>query len=120
MNGTVKMRQSNFELCRIIAMIIIVFNHITSLGHTVDGITFTKNTLLSLFFLLGGKMGTNVFVILGVWFLVEKGSIISVKSIAKLWLETLFYMVVLNIVDVGGGGRNRHDNMDKILSSSIG
>lgn len=49
-------------------------------------------------YLLGGKFGTNVFVILGVYFLCDS----KFKSIrvVKLWMQTFFYMIVLNIVDI--------------------
>lgn len=48
--------------------------------------------------MLGGKFGTNVFVILGVYFLCDS----EFKSIrvVKLWMQTFFYMIVLNIVDI--------------------
>lgn len=92
-------RDSNLELCRIISMIIIILNHVVSLGDVVDGATFTKNTAISLFFLLGGKFGTNVFVILGLSFLVDQKQFKS-QRVARIWMQTLFYSVFLNLFDM--------------------
>lgn len=92
-------RESNLELCRIISMMIIILNHIVSLSGVIDRETFTGNTVISLIFLLGGKFGTNVFVILGLYFLVDQKKF-NAKKIARIWLQTLFYCVVLNILDV--------------------
>lgn len=100
MSEKINHRESNIELCRIVAMSLIVLNHLTSLGQTVDGVSFSSNTILSLFFLLGGKMGTNVFVILGLYFLVDRGTYINFKAIARIWLQTIFYSILLNIVDI--------------------
>lgn len=94
----IKKRESNLELCRIITMVIIVFNHIVSLGETIDKETLNMNTMLSLFLLLGGKFGTNVFVIIGIYFLTN--SEFKFIRVAKLWCQTLFYMIMLNFVDI--------------------
>lgn len=91
-----KMRSSNLELCRIITMLLIVFNHVVTLGQTIDKVSIDGNTILSLVMLLGGKFGTNVFLILGVYFLID--SEFKVSRVVRLWFQTLFYMVVLNIV----------------------
>ncbi len=92
-------RESNMELLRVLSMAAIILNHAVSLGEVLDGVTFNGNTLISLFFLLGGKFGTNVFVIIGLYFLVDKQRFDSQK-IARLWMQTLFYSVMLNLFDV--------------------
>lgn len=97
MKEDIKKRDSNLECCRIITMAIIVLNHVVSLG----GVYYPKislNCIVSMVYLLGGKFGTNVFVILGVYFLCDS----EFKSIrvVKLWMQTFFYMIVLNIVDI--------------------
>lgn len=56
-------RDSNIELCRIITMGLIVLNHVVSLGGTLENSKLSINSIVSLFYLLGGKFGTNVFVI---------------------------------------------------------
>ncbi len=92
-------RNSNLELCRIASMVMIVLNHVVSLSGILDDGGFHANTLLSLFFLLGGKFGTNVFVIIGLYFLVDQKQF-QTRRIARIWLQTLFYLIALNIVDV--------------------
>jgi len=90
-------RNSNFELLRIIVMIMITFNHIASLGKTVTN-TLDSNTILSLFFLLGGKFGCNVFVILGSWFLADLD--FKMSRVAAIWKQTFVYQAVLYGIDV--------------------
>lgn len=92
-------RNSNLELCRIASMVMIILNHVVSLSGILDGGGFHANTLLSLFFLLGGKFGTNVFVIIGLYFLADQKQF-QTRRIARIWLQTLFYLIALNIVDV--------------------
>ena len=88
MKEDIKKRDSNLECCRIITMAIIVLNHVVSLG----GVYYPKislNCIVSMVYLLGGKFGTNVFVILGVYFLCDS----EFKSIrvVKLWMQTFLY-----------------------------
>lgn len=90
-------RSSNLELLRIIAMVLITFNHIVSLGNSIDE-TNLFNTLISLFFLLGGKFATNLFIILALWFSVDKK--LQFKKIIEIWMQTLFYSQFLNILDI--------------------
>ena len=92
-------RDSNLELCRIISMIIIILNHVVSLGGVLDVADLNANTFLSLFFLLGGKFGTNVFVIIGLYFLVNQKQFKS-QRIIRIWMQTLFYSVFLNLFDM--------------------
>lgn len=94
---SVNKRQSNYELLRIAAMIFITFNHITTSGNTISN-EITPNTFISLFFMLGGKFGTNLFVFISVWFLAD--SKFKFERIFRIWAATLFYSVLLNIVDV--------------------
>ncbi|VEE22682.1 Uncharacterised protein [Streptococcus equinus] len=65
---------------------LIVLNHVVSLGGTLENSKLSINSIVSLFYLLGGKLGTNVFVILGIYFL----STLVFKSIriVKLWSQS--------------------------------
>lgn len=93
-----KNRDSNLELCRIMAMIFITFNHITSLGGTIVEGIFDGNTIISCLFLCGGKFGTNVFVVIGVYFL--SSSNFKFDRVFRIWCQTLFYSLLLNVIDV--------------------
>lgn len=86
--GGVLQRQSNFELCRIICMILILFHHIALAGLNNDT---AKNLFVNEFLVIGGKIGVNVFVIIGAWFLVDKE--FKFARILKIWLETFFYLI---------------------------
>ena len=94
---SIKRRYDNLELLRIIAMILITFNHITSLGNTLTDV-MDGSTVISLFYLLGGKFGCNVFVILGSWFLTD--SEFKMSRIISIWLQTFIYQLVLYGIDV--------------------
>ena len=63
-------RQSNFELLRLLAMLSIVAGHLFTEGHLLS--RATPGTLLpSLLLGSGARIATNVFVLLGCWFLVD-------------------------------------------------
>lgn len=63
-------RQSNFELLRLLAMLAIVAGHLFSEGGLIA--RATPGTLLpSLLLGCGARIATNVFVLLGCWFLVD-------------------------------------------------
>lgn len=92
-------RESNLELCRIVSMIMIILNHVVSLGNVLNASDLQANTFLSLFFLLGGKFGTNVFVIIGLYFLVDQKQFKS-QRVMRIWMQTLFYSISLNLLDM--------------------
>ncbi len=92
-------RKSNWELLRVLSMLVIILNHVVSLSGVLDSVTLNGNIMVSLFFLLGGKFGTNVFVIIGLYFLVDKKRFDSQKIVC-LWLQTLFYLLILNLFDI--------------------
>lgn len=65
-------RNSNFELLRIISMFLIVVHHFSVHGtfDTGDQFSYEKIALEILF--LGGKLGVNIFVMIGAYFLIGK------------------------------------------------
>lgn len=96
----VKKRESNIELLRIIAMIMIVFHHFA-----VHGDFNFSNTALEInhfwysFLYIGGKLGVNVFVLISGYFLVnDKKGVFNFKHIFKFLLQVLFYSVVIFLV----------------------
>ena len=63
-------RQSNFELLRLLAMLAIVSGHLFTEGHLIAHAS--DGTLLpSLLLGCGARVATNLFVLLGCWFLVD-------------------------------------------------
>ncbi|MGO4937784.1 acyltransferase [Fundicoccus sp. Sow4_H7] len=65
-------RNSNFELLRIISMFLVVVHHFSVHGSfdTMDVFSYEKIALDILF--IGGKLGVNIFVMIGSYFLVGK------------------------------------------------
>lgn len=88
-------RQSNFELLRIIAMLMIIGHHFAV--HT--GFTFSENIItperayLQLIS-MGGKLGIDLFILISGYFLI-KSTKLKVSKILKLWLSLLFYAVII-------------------------
>ena len=86
-------RESNFELLRIISMILIVLHH-----YALHGGLFQPNNLnekVGLFILLGGKIGVNVFVIISGYFLVN--SKFRIKKLLQLIGQVYFYAIFIII-----------------------
>lgn len=93
-------RQSNFELLRIVAMIMIVFQHFAyhsnfdwqSVGATVPHLWCNLIAM-------GGQVGVDLFVLISGYFLINSsGSVFNFKRILKLWGQILFYSVGLYLV----------------------
>ena len=91
-------RQSNMELLRIIAMVLIVFHHIGV--HSGLGATESISVLNRFWVLLlqsGGKIGVNVFVMISGYFSITNTNW-KIDKILKLLLQILSYSVPLYIV----------------------
>lgn len=69
--GAARPRQSGFELLRLLAMLAIVLGHLFTEGHLLsragDGGALYASALLG----CGARVATNIFVLLGCWFLVD-------------------------------------------------
>ena len=97
-------RKSNFELLRIIAMILIIAHHFSL--HGGFGVVQSKpliNRIWILWLQLGGKIGVNIFVLISGYFLVSSPAF-KLKKVLKLWLQLFFYSIVIYAVFVGTGG----------------
>lgn len=99
-------RESNFELLRIVAMVMIIFHHFSFHG----GFVF-DNTTLSIprfwynFIIMGGKTGVNIFVLISGYFLIQsKSTKANIKKILKLWGQMVFYSVTIYFFSVALGG----------------
>ena len=95
-------RQSNFELMRIIAMVLIVLYHTVRHGDWANGGLFypdeiTFNIVMLHATLPLGKLGVNLFVLVSGYFLITSTKSTWPKAV-RLWLEMLFYSVVLTVL----------------------
>lgn len=86
-----KERQSNFELLRIIAILLITFHHIAfNTGILkMNG----SNRVIADFLVIGGKFGVNIFVLISSYFLCKKN--IKFSKIIQLVFQVLFYSLLL-------------------------
>lgn len=84
---TMKVRDSRYELWRIISMFLIVLSHFSLFGNS--NVTNFKTT----FFEPYGEIGADIFVMISGYFLsISKQSFPKVKfRIAKLWIRTVVY-----------------------------
>lgn len=93
-------RQSNIELLRIFAMVMIVAHHIGV--HSNFDLTSgmpAVNRLWIQFIQMGGKIGVNVFVLISGYFLITAKSL-KLSKVAKLWLQLGTYSVVMYLLFV--------------------
>lgn len=91
-------RQSNIELLRIVAMIMIIAHHFSFHG----GFKFSSDTITATrfwvqFLLIGGKIGVNIFMLISGYFLVSARSL-KTNKVLKLWLQIFTYSVGIFIV----------------------
>ena len=99
-------RKSNLELLRILAMLAIVSGHLLSQSGLAD-VTGT-NHVLAILLGSGVRIGVNVFLILGVWFMVDAP--FKAERIVRLYLEVVFYSIPITtcmlLMGEAGGIRN--------------
>lgn len=90
-------RNSNIELLRIIAMLMIVFSHYASHGSLYQStdITFVFNKILidSMFL---GNLGVAIFMTITGYFMSKVK--FNINRIINLWMQTLFYSIIIFIV----------------------
>ena len=82
-----KVRNSNFELLRIIAMIMIIIHHYTVHGGWIPFTyeNFTFNMVLTQLMRYGGKIGCHLFMMITGYFMIKGKT--NFKKIFKLVLE---------------------------------
>ena len=89
------LRQSNIELLRIIAIIMIIAHHFAvHSGFDFPVNTISINRLWIQFIQIGGKIGVDIFVLISGFFLVSAPSI-KTSKIIRLWGQVIFYSVII-------------------------
>lgn len=89
-------RKSNFELLRILAMIMIVAHH-CCLYSNFQRETLINNAVLD-FLIIGGKIGVAVFVLISGYFGIS--SEFRLKKLIKLLVQVLFYSLSFGIIHI--------------------
>lgn len=115
-----RVRKSNFELLRIIAMCLIIVHHSMVHGALLVPVTtiMSKSNPITFglfnFIALGGEIGVYLFVLITGYFMLH--SKISVKKVVKLWLPIFFWSVVLALFF---GGTITHELTIKSMTESL-
>ena len=100
--GGKKIRRSNLELYRIIVMLLIVAHHYVVNSGLTDVMAEDPLSSKSLYlYMLGmwGKTGINCFVLITGYFMCR--SHITLRKFLKLFLEIMFYKIVIWAIFVG-------------------
>lgn len=96
-------RESNFELLRIVSMIIIIAHHFSyHSGFMFDNDTITINRLYVQFIQIGGKIGVNVFVLISGYFLISAKSI-KMNKVIKIWMQIFTYSSIIYVIFIATG-----------------
>lgn len=90
-------RDSKFEILRIICMILIIMHHFSfHSGFILDSSVSVLNKVTVNVFLIGGKIGVNVFLIISGYFLINKE--FKPSRLIKLALEIFFYSSIIYLL----------------------
>ncbi len=90
-------RQSNIELLRIVAMVMIVASHFCIHGGFKYGEELTLNSVWLTFFGSGGKLGVDVFMLISGYFAVMSERF-RYSRVLRLWLQGFFYAVGIYLI----------------------
>ena len=85
-------RQSNFELLRIIAILLIIMGHFGTQGFDATKLGGI-NGALCVFFSSGSRIAVNLFLMIGVWFMVDSDFI--AKRVLVLYGSLWIYVTVI-------------------------
>lgn len=89
-----KSRESNIELLRIVAMLLIVAHHFAMhSGFNFNEEIITVNRLWIQFIEIGGKLGVNIFILISGYFLIDSTERKTSKVI-KLWIQIFTYSIL--------------------------
>ncbi|MDD4689317.1 MAG: acyltransferase [Eubacteriales bacterium] len=97
-----KERNSNIELYRIITMLLIVAHHyvvtsgLTAVGGPVYADALSSKSIYLLLYGAWGKIGINCFVLITGYFMCKSN--ITLKKFMKLFLEIMFYKIVISAI----------------------
>ena len=115
METTKAVRQSNFELLRIICMLFLIAHHCCVHGGILN--TDSPYKFFALIFLPVGKICFVAFVALSMWFLCEKP--FKSSRFVKTWLEVFFYSVVFSLISFIFLPRSKLGMIRGVLSSLL-
>ena len=91
-------RNSNVEILRIIAILLIIVSHFATHGFLLQdsSIPFSYNKILLNLFQFGGGIGVNLFVIISSWYMLN--SKFTFKKLMKICGDTWFYAIIIYLL----------------------
>lgn len=95
-------RNSNFEILRIVSILLIIAHHFSVHGGFDFGSTVSFNSIMMELFILGGKVGVNCFVLISGYFLVNSNQL-NFRKLLLLWVKVFVYSTVLFAIFCGVG-----------------
>lgn len=91
-------RNSSFELLRIVAMFMIVAHHFSVHGgFDFPADSMTLNHLWQQFILMGGGLGNGIFVAISGYFLINSAGL-NLRRLFNLWARIFFYSVAIYLL----------------------
>ncbi|MBO5954994.1 MAG: acyltransferase [Clostridia bacterium] len=93
-------RHSNFELLRIICMVLIVAHHFSCHADYVSTISSINSVVIKTL-IVGGRLGVNVYVLISGYFLIN--SKFNIKKIVKIVVQVLFYSLLIYFILLASG-----------------
>lgn len=114
-----KVKSSNIEILRIIAMLMIIAHHycvhgIFNYWHTNSTLTDYFNNVIVGIVAMGGKLGVDIFVLITGYFMIVSDC--KFTKVVKLYLTTLLYSLLLLVIAYIYG---EHHVPSRILNSSL-
>ena len=91
-------RSSNFEILRILSMIMIIMHHYALFSGFIWEGEVTTNRLIVNFFSMFGRMGVSIFIIISGFFY-DKTKL-SIRKIVKLLLQVWVYSILGLIIGI--------------------
>lgn len=102
--STEKTRNSNIELLRVLSMLMIVAYHYSIFGFYAEDIMYSTNKSFVDIFGMGGKIGTDVFVLISGYYMVKSRFTLKklLELMGRLWFYTLGILIVYTLIEGPG------------------
>lgn len=97
-----KERQSNFELLRIVAMLMVISLHFMGHGGILENVKlFSLNFYVANLIESLSIYAVNIYVLISAYFMCD--SSITIEKILKVWTQVVFYTISIYLILVVGG-----------------
>lgn len=90
-----KVRKSNFEMLRIISMLMIILHHYSYHGGSFNLPAGPAKYVSQLLF-IGGSLGVTLFMLISSYFLIDTK--FSIKRILRIWFEIFLYCAGISVI----------------------